>query len=339
MPIQFEGIIPEHMKVREAVGVFDVSHMGRVEVKGPQALEFLDNLVTNEVSKLEMYQAVYTVMCYPDGGIVDDLLIYRMPGHYLVVVNAANNEKDQAWMREQAKAFDVEIGDRTAETGQLAVQGPKVEKVLSKLTSDNLTDIGFYEGLETELAGVRMFVSRTGYTGEDGFELYLPAEHAVVVWDKVFEAGADEGIAPIGLGARDTLRLEMKYALYGNDIDKTTNPIEAGLSWVVKLDKPNFIAKDVLEKVKEEKPSRRLVCLEVKDKGIPRPHDVILAEGEDVGNVTSGTFSPSLKKGIALGYVKKGHTKSGTELKVRTRRDEIPAVIVKPPFYKDASHK
>ncbi|MBN2381136.1 glycine cleavage system aminomethyltransferase GcvT [candidate division WOR-3 bacterium] len=339
MSVQFEGIIPEHTKVREAVGVFDVSHMGRVEVKGPQALEFLEHLVTNEMSSLDMYQALYTVMCYPDGGIVDDLLIYRLPDHYLVVVNASNNSKDQAWMREQAKSKDTEIIDRTAEMAQLAVQGPKVEGVLSKLTSADLSGIGFYKGLEMELAGVKMFVSRTGYTGEDGFELYFPAEHAGMVWDSVFEAGSGEGIAPIGLGARDTLRLEMKYALYGNDIDKTTNPIEAGLSWVVKLDKGDFIARDVLLKVTEEKPSRRLVCLEVKGQGIPRPHDIIVADGEEVGAVTSGTFSPSLKKGIALGYVRSGYTKSDTELVVRTRRGEVTVVVVKPPFYKNASHK
>ncbi|TKJ43457.1 glycine cleavage system protein T [candidate division TA06 bacterium B3_TA06] len=339
MPVQFEGLIAEHTKVRSSVGVFDVSHMGRVEVKGSQALDFLNYLVTNDVSGLELYQALYTPMCYPSGGIVDDLLIYRLPDHYFVVINAANNEKDQKWMREQAKGFDVEIIDRTDAMAQLAVQGPKAEQVLQRLTSDDLASIGFYRGLETELAGVKMFVSRTGYTGEDGFELYFPAQQAHTVWDKLFEAGADEGIAPIGLGARDTLRLEMKYALYGNDIDKTTNPVEAGLSWVVKFEKEDFIARDALLKVKEEKPSRRLVCLEVQGSGIPRPHDVIVGDGEELGQVTSGTFSPSLRKGIALGYVRRGYTKSGTELLIRTHRGEVPAVIVKPPFYKEASHK
>jgi aminomethyltransferase len=339
MAVQFEGLMVEHARVREAVGVFDVSHMGRVQVKGADALRFLQHLVTNDAAGLNMHQALYTVMCYPDGGIVDDLLIYRLPEHYLVVINAANNAKDQAWMREQASGFDVEIIDRTDELAQLAVQGPKTEQVIAKLTSADLSSIGFYEGTETELAGVAMFISRTGYTGEDGFEFYFPAEHANQVWDRLFEAGQPEGIGSIGLGARDTLRLEMKYALYGNDIDKTTNPIEAGLGWVVKLDKEDFIARDALLKVKETKPSRRLVCLEVQDKGIPRPHDVILGDGEELGQVTSGTFSPSLKKGIALGYVKRGHTKSGTELLIRTHRGEVAAVIVKPPFYKEASHK
>ncbi len=339
MAVQFEGLMAEHQKVRESVGVFDVSHMGRVEVKGAQALEFLDYLVTNDVASLKEHQALYTVMCYPDGGIVDDLLVYRLPEHYLVVINAANNEKDQAWMREQAANFKVELIDRTNELAQLAVQGPKTEQVLARLISFELSSIGFYEGAETELAGVHMFISRTGYTGEDGFELYFPAEHAEAVWDKLFEAGKPEGIAPIGLGARDTLRLEMKYALYGNDIDKTTNPVEAGLSWVIKFDKQRFIARDVLFKVKEEKPSRRLICLEVKDSGIPRPHDAVFAGGEELGQVTSGTFSPSLKKGIALAYVKRGYTKSGTELVIRTRRGDVTAVVVKPPFYKAASHK
>lgn len=339
MAVQFEGLIAEHTRVRCGVGVFDVSHMGRVEVKGPGSLDYLQNLVTNDVASLDLCQALYTVMCYPDGGIVDDLLIYRLADHYLVVINAANNQKDQEWMGGQAEGYDVEIEDKTAEIAQLAVQGPKSEQVLGKLIPDDLSCIEFYRGLETELAGVKMFCSRTGYTGEDGFELYFPAEHAQKVWDELFKAGEPEGIGPVGLGARDTLRLEMKYALYGNDIDKTTNPIEAGLSWVVKFDKGEFIARDVLLKEKEEKPSRRLVCLEVRGSGIPRPHDAILSEGDELGHVTSGTFSPSLKKGIALGYVRKGFTKSGTEVNIQTRRGLVTAVIVKPPFYKEASHK
>lgn len=339
MPVQFEGLMAEHAKVREAVGVFDVSHMGRVAVKGSDALAFLNHLVTNDVAALDAYQALYTAMCYPDGGIVDDLLIYRLTDFYLVVINAANNAKDQAWMHENAKGYDVEIIDRTDEMAQLAVQGPKSENVLQKLTSADLSKIGFYRGLQAELAGKSMFISRTGYTGEDGFELYFLASDAAYIWDKLFEAGKPEGIAPIGLGARDTLRLEMKYALYGNDIDKTTNPIEAGLGWVVKLDKPEFIARDVLLRVKEEKPSRRLVCLEMQGSGIPRQHDAVLSDGENVGEVTSGTFSPSLRKGIAMAYVKSGHTKEGTQLLIATRRGAENAQVVKPPFWKNASHK
>lgn len=339
MPVQFEGLMVEHAKVREQVGVFDVSHMGRVAVKGAGALDFLNHLVTNDVAALDMYQALYTAMCYPDGGIVDDLLIYRFPDLYLVVINAANNAKDQAWMREQASGYDVEIFDRTDIVAQLAVQGPKSQQVLQRLTSADLASVGFYRGVESELAGEKMFIARTGYTGEDGFELYFYADKAGKVWDKLFEAGKPEGIAPIGLGARDTLRLEMKYALYGNDIDKTTNPVEAGLSWVVKFDKPDFIAKDVLLKVKAEKPSRRLVCLEMTGSGIPRQHDAILSGEDEVGEVTSGTFSPSLRKGIAMGYVKSSWAKEGTELTIQTRRGAEKAVVVKPPFYKNASHK
>ena len=339
MPVQFQGLMDEHKKVREAVGVFDVSHMGRVAVKGKGALAFLNHLVTNDVTSLELYQALYTPMCYPDGGIVDDLLIYRFPDLYLVVINAANNAKDQAWMREHAKGFDIEIIDRTDIVAQLAVQGPKSEQVLQKLTSANLASIGFYGGIEAELAGEKTFIARTGYTGEDGFELYFYADKAEKVWDKLFEAGKSEGISPIGLGARDTLRLEMKYALYGNDIDKTTNPVEAGLSWVVKFDKPEFIAKDVLVKVKEQKPPRRLICLEITGSGIPRQHDAVLSGAQKVGEVTSGTISPSLRKGIAMAYVKSAFTKEGTELLIATRRGQEKAVVVKPPFYKNASHK
>lgn len=339
MPVQFEGLMAEHKKVREGVGVFDVSHMGRVVVKGAGALAFLNHLITNDVASLEPYQALYSPMCYPEGGIVDDLLIYRLSDHYLVVINAANNAKDQAWMRENAKGFEVELIDRTDEMAQLAIQGPKTESVLQKLTSDDLSKIGFYRGLQTELAGKSMFISRTGYTGEDGFELYFLASDATYIWDKLFEAGKPEGISPIGLGARDTLRLEMKYALYGNDIDKTTNPVEAGLSWVVKFDKTEFIARDVLVKVKEEKPSRRLICLEMTGTGIPRQHDEIFAGTEKVGEVTSGTISPSIHKGIAMAYVKSAFTKEGTELLIATRRGQEKAVVVKPPFYKNASHK
>ncbi|NLI99254.1 glycine cleavage system aminomethyltransferase GcvT [bacterium] len=339
MPVQFEGLIAEHQKVRESVGVFDVSHMGRVAVKGKDALSFLNHLVTNDVATLELYQALYSPMCYPDGGIVDDLLIYRFPDLYLVVINAANNSKDQAWMKENAKGFEVEIIDRTDIVAQLAVQGPKSEQVLQRLTSANLASIGFYRGIEAELAGEKMFIARTGYTGEDGFELYFYADKAEKVWDRLFEAGKPEGITPIGLGARDTLRLEMKYALYGNDIDQTTNPVEAGLSWVVKFDKPEFIAKDALVKVKEEKPARRLICLEMTGSGIPRQHDAVLSGSEGVGEVTSGTISPSLRKGIAMAYVKSAFTKEGTELLIATRRGHEKAVVVKPPFYKNASHK
>jgi aminomethyltransferase len=339
LPVQFHGIIPEHVRVRTTVGVFDVSHMGRIEVRGKDALAFVNRMTTNDVTKLAVNQAQYSVLCYPDGGIVDDLVVYRLADHYLLVVNGANNEKDTAWLREHLSG-DVQMENITGPQAQLAVQGPKAEAVMEKVCSVPLSPIGFYWATTCDVAGVKALVSRTGYTGEDGFEAYFPAEKALAVWDAIFAAGAEFGIEPIGLGARDTLRMEMKMALYGNDIDKTTNPIEAGLSWVVALDKPDgFIASDVLKKVEAEKPARRLVCLEMQDRSIARPLYPILLEGQPAGSVTSGTLSPSLNKGIALGYVRRKWTKAGTQLEVDIRGRAAAAVIVKPPFYKHGSRK
>jgi len=339
MPVQYRGIIPEHRRVRTTVGVFDVSHMGRIEVRGPDAVPWLNRMTTNDVSTLTVHQAQYSVLCYPDGGIVDDLVVYRLPDHWLLVVNGANNDKDTAWLEEHLTG-DVKMENVTLGMAQLAVQGPKAEAVLQKISSVDLSAVGFYWAAPGQLAGVPMLLSRTGYTGEDGFELYFATGSSDRVWDAVFKAGAEFDIEPIGLGARDTLRLEMKMALYGNDIDKTTNPIEAGLGWVVALDKPGgFIGSDVLRQVKEAKPERRLVCLEMKDRAIPRPHYRILADEEDVGHVTSGTMSPSLGVGIALGYVRRAHTRAGTELSVDVRGRRSAATIVKPPFYKDGSRK
>ncbi|MEO0081321.1 MAG: glycine cleavage system aminomethyltransferase GcvT [candidate division WOR-3 bacterium] len=339
LPVMFRGIIPEHKKVRTAVGVFDVSHMGRIVVRGNGALNFINYLTTNDVSTLAVNQAQYSVMCYPHGGIVDDLVIYRLPDHYLLVVNGANNEKDTAWLRQHLSG-DAQFENLTDQIAQLAVQGPKAEPTLQKICSTDLSTIGFYRAARTELAGVEMLVSRTGYTGEDGFELYFPAKYASTVWDAIFDAGREFEIEPIGLGARDTLRLEMKMALYGNDIDQTTNPIEAGLGWVVKLDKPGgFIGQDVLRRVHEEKPTRRLVCLEMLDNSIPRPRYSILSKDVEVGHVTSGTRSPSLDRGIALGYVRRDLAGTGTELEIDIRGRRAGARIVKPPFYKHGSRK
>ncbi len=339
LPIQFKGIIPEHKLVRTSVGVFDVSHMGRIEVRGPHALDFINGMTTNDASRLEVWQAQYSVLCYPDGGIVDDLVVYRLPDRYLLVVNGANSAKDAAWLEEHViDGVTMEVA--TPRISQLAVQGPKAEPTLQKITSAELGRVGFYWSAELEVAGVRMLVSRTGYTGEDGFELYIPAERSLEVWDAVFDAGAEFGIEPIGLGARDTLRMEMKMALYGNDIDQTTNPIEAGLGWVVALDKSDgFIGQDVLRAVSERKPDRRLVCLEMQDRSIPRPGYAINADSRAVGHVTSGTLSPSLGKGIALGYVERPLAKPGTVLGINIRGSVAPALVVKPPFYKHGSRK
>jgi aminomethyltransferase len=339
MPVQFRGIIPEHQRVRTTVGVFDVSHMGRVEVTGRDALAWINRMTTNDASRLEVNQAQYSVLCYPDGGIVDDLVVYRLADRWLLVINGANNAKDTEWLREHL-AGDVRLDNITDESAQLAVQGPKSEEVVQRLSSVPLGPVGFYWATPGRIAGIDGLISRTGYTGEDGFELYFPARAADSVWDELFAAGREYDIEPIGLGARDTLRMEMKYALYGNDIDRTTNPIEAGLGFVVALDKPDgFIGADALKQVEADKPRRRLVCLEMTDRSIPRPHYPILADNGPAGQVTSGTLSPSLNKGIALGYVRRSLAKAGTQVTVDVRGRPAPAVVVKPPFYRTGSRK
>ncbi len=339
MPVRFTGIIPEHKRVRTTVGVFDVAHMGRIEVRGPQAEKWLNRMTTNDVSALAVNQAQYSVLCYPDAGIVDDLVVYRLEDHYLLVVNGANNAKDTAWLR-QHTGPGAEMTNVTEQMAQLAIQGPKAEAVVQQVCSIDVSPIGFYWAAPGEIAGSIGLISRTGYTGEDGFELYFPAEDAERVWDAVFEAGKPHDIEPIGLGARDTLRMEMKYALYGNDIDQSTNPLEAGLGFVVKLDKPDgFVGSDALLRVKADKPKRRLVCLQMRERGIPRPKYDVFDGRDKVGRVTSGTMSPSLDVGIALAYVKRGHTKSGTVLRVGIRGTRTEAEIVKPPFYRQGSRK
>jgi len=339
LPLQFKGIIPEHHRVRTTVGLFDVSHMGRIRISGKDALQFINRMTTNDAAALEINQAQYSVMCYPDGGIVDDLVVYRLPDHYLLVVNGANNEKDTNWLKEHLTG-DVHLENITEQVAQLALQGPKSESCLQKICSINLATIGFYWATAGKIAGVDCLISRTGYTGEDGFELYIPAEKALTVWDALMTAGKEFEIEPIGLGARDTLRLEMKYCLYGNDIDQTTNPLEAGLGFVVKLDKPEgFIGSDVLKKVAAEKPKRRLICLEMVDRAIPRAHLPVFANGNQVGITTSGTLSPSLNRGIALAYVQRQYGQTGRELKIEIRNQRAKAVVVAPPFYKSGSRK
>jgi aminomethyltransferase len=339
MPVQFEGIIAEHNRVRTTVGVFDVSHMGRIKIFGKDRFAFVNHVTTNNVSELDLFQAQYSVFCYPDGGIVDDLVVYNLPDCILLVVNGANNEKDTEWLLRN-KSGDVRIENQTEAIAQLAVQGPKAEMVLQKITEINLSAIKFYWSCETKVAGVSMLVSRTGYTGEDGFELYFDAQYAASVWEAIFAAGKDFAIAPIGLGARDTLRLEMKYCLYGNDIDQTTNPLEAGLGFVTKLDKPEgFIGCEALKAIKAKGLLRKLVGFEMMGNAIPRPHYEIFSNGKKVGFVTSGTLSPSLKKGIGLGYVKAELSNVGQELQVNIRGTNAPAIVVKTPFYKQGTRK
>ncbi|HGY54197.1 MAG TPA: glycine cleavage system aminomethyltransferase GcvT [Caldithrix abyssi] len=331
MPIQYTGIRDEHRRVRQTVGVFDVSHMGEIEISGPNALDLVQKLTINDAAALSVNQAQYSAMCYPDGGIVDDLLVYRFPDKFLLVVNAANKDKDYRWIVDH-KMEGTEVKDVSDSITQLAVQGKKAEATLQKLTDINLAEIPFYWFTEGELAGAPMIISRTGYTGEPGFELYFENQYAEQVWNAVFEAGQEFDIEPIGLGARDSLRLEKKMCLYGNDIDETTNPLEAGLGWITKLDKGDFIGRDVLKKIKEEGVKRRLVAFTLEAAGFPRHGYKIMKDGKEVGYVTSGTVSPILEKGIGLGYVIKEHSKIGTQIDIEIRNRLLPAVIVKPPF-------
>ncbi len=339
MPLQFQGIISEHLRVRTTAGVFDVSHMGRVEIRGREAFEFVNRVTTNDISNTQPLQAQYSAFCYPDGGIVDDLLVYNLGDYLLLVINAANTEKDLAWLQEN-KPGAVEIIDKTPETAQLAVQGPVAEPLVQKLVDFDLKPVLYYWSHNGSAVGVPALISRTGYTGEDGFELYFDARHALRVWDALFDAGKEFNLEPIGLGARDTLRLEMRYCLYGNDIDKTTNPLEAGLGWITKLDKPKgFIGRDPLLQIKASGLKRKLVAFEMKGTEIPRHGFTIELNGEGVGHVTSGTYSPSLKKGIGLGYVKTEFSEIGNELEISIRGQPAVALVVKPPFYKQATHK
>ncbi len=336
MPVEYFGINEEHINIRKNVGVFDVSHMGEFWVKGKKAYNFVQKVTSNDISVLKPGDAQYS--CFPNdkGGIVDDLIVYFYePDKYMLVVNAANIEKDWNWLVSQ-NTEGAELENASDNISQLAVQGPNATKVLQKLTDINLSEIGFYTFKTGEFAGVKnVIISATGYTGAGGFELYMYNNDALKIWDAVFEAGKEFDIKPAGLAARDTLRLEMGYCLYGNDIDDTTSPIEAGLGWITKFnDKNNFINKENLLKQKEEGVSRRLRGFELKDRGIPRHgYEITDAEGSKIGEVTSGTMSPMLKKGIGMGYVNKGHWTFGNEIFIKVRNKLLKAEIVKLPFY------
>ena len=333
MPVQYSGIIEEHLAVRNAVGVFDVSHMGEFEVRGKDALAFLQRTTVNDVSKLSDGKVQYSAMCYDDGGIIDDLLVYCIGDSYMLVVNASNIQKDFDWLQSNASG-DVQLTDVSDKTALLAVQGPKSLATLQKLTKVNLSDMKYYTSTRGEIAGVPAVISRTGYTGELGFELYFNADKATAekMWTAIFDAGTEFGIAPVGLGARDTLRLEMGFCLYGNDIDKTTNPLEAGLGWITKLEKGDFIGRQSMVKAKESGLKRKLVGLSLSDKMLARHGYPIAMNGSVVGEVTSGTFSPSLQHGIALGYIAQAHSAVGTTVNVQVRGKEVPATVVKLPF-------
>jgi len=339
LPVQFKGIIPEHLRVRTTVGVFDVSHMGRVELHGKDAMSFANYITSNDVFSLAPFQVQYSVFCVPDGGIVDDLLVYRLPEYILLVINGARHEQDLKWVM-QNKISGIEIIDKTQDICQLAIQGPKSENVMQKLSNIDLSKIGFYWAAQAKIAGIDILISRTGYTGEDGFELYIENKYADKIWDAVFSAGKEFDIEPIGLGARDTLRLEMKYCLYGNDITLKTNPLEAGLGFVVKLDKTNnFIGQDALKKVKVEGLKRKLIGFEMMDNSIPRHDYDIICNGNKTGKVTSGTIGPSVHKGIGMAYVPTEFAATGTEIEIDIRNKPAKAKIVQTPFYKFGTRK
>ena len=337
MPVQYEGVTAEHHTVRDSVGVFDVSHMGEFLVSGKNALALLQKVTSNDVSKLEIGDAQYS--CFPneDNGIVDDLICYKIKeNQYLLVVNASNIQKDWNWISSYNDEFGAELKDLSEDYSLLAIQGPKAVEAMQSLSSLDLADIHFYKFKIGDFAGVEnVIISATGYTGSGGFEIYCKNNEATQIWNKVFEAGAEFGIKPIGLAARDTLRLEMGYCLYGNDIDDTTSPIEAGLSWITKFTK-EFVNHEALAKQKELKPEKRLVAFELDERGIPRHgYDIVDGNGNVIGNVTSGTMSPCLGKGIGLGYVPRILSKAGTQIQIQVRKKAIPATVVKLPFYKE----
>jgi aminomethyltransferase len=333
LPVQFSGILDEHEAVRTKVGVFDVSHMGEITVRGPQALDLLQKTTCNDVSKLADGRAQYNGLLYPNGGFVDDILVYQFaPNDYFVVVNASNSDKDFVWLAKAAEGMDVEVNNVSADYAQLAIQGPESERVLQPLTDVALGDMKYYRFDRGMVDGAPAIVSRTGYTGEDGFEVYVAPDRAPALLRKLVQLG----VKPCGLGARDTLRLEAKMALYGNDIDDSTTPLEADLGWIVKLDKGDFTGRDVLEREKREGARRKLVGFEMIDRGIARHGYPVVHGGQEVGVVTSGTHSPTLKKAIGLAYLPVDKSAQGSELTVLIRGKETRARVVPTPFYKRA---
>lgn len=332
MPIEYSGIIDEHLTVRNAVGVFDVSHMGEIWIKGPKAHDFLQRVTTNDINTLSIGKIQYSCLPNGRGGIVDDILVYHYEHEkYLMVVNASNMEKDWKWLNDQ-NTEGAEMDNASEWMAQLAVQGPKAEAVVQKLTDIDLSKIPYYNFTVGTMCGAEeVIISKTGYTGAGGFELYFLPEHADAIWNALFEAGKEYGIKPIGLGARDTLRLESGFCLYGNDIDDTTSPIEAGLGWITKfVDGNDFIDRDILERQKKEGVSRRLIRFELTERGIPRHGYLIYNEaGQQIGKVTSGSILPGTRTGIGMGYVQTAFAVAGTELYVGIRDSKVKALVKK----------
>ena len=335
LPIQYTGIIEEHQQVRNAAGLFDVSHMGEITVKGTDAEKMIENLITNSILKAKEYQVVYSPMCYPDGGVVDDLLVYKFSNQdYLLVVNASNIDKDFSWIKQNMQGYDVDVQNVSDQYAQLALQGPKAEEILQKLVDIQLKEEikFFYFKPNVMIDGIKAMVSRTGYTGEDGFEIYIKANNAATIWGKLLEAGKAEGLIPVGLGARDTLRLEAALPLYGHELTKDISPIEAGLEKFVKLDKNEFIGKAALINQKDAGVCRKLVGFEMGGRGIARSNYGIQVQGNNIGFVTSGSFSPTLNKNIGLALVEVDYSKEDIEIDIVIRNKLVRAKIIKTPF-------
>lgn len=330
MPVQYLGILEEHAAVRTSVGIFDVSHMGELDVRGPRAFECVQRLITNDLSRIEDGQAQYTVACNPAGGILDDLIVYRCsPDRIFVCMNAGNHQKIADWFKTH-EIDGATVTDLSEHYAQIAIQGPNSEPLIQRLVGDDITALKPFHFVEREVCGGDALIARTGYTGEPGVELFLPAEAAVKAWRQLL----DEGAQPCGLGARDTLRLEMGYCLYGNDIDESTSPLEAGLSWVVRLKKGDFIGREALVQQKRAGIPRQLVGLQVLERAIPRQHFPILHRGEPVGEITSGTMSPTLSLPIAMGYVPHQLAEPGSIVEIQVRKRQVKAEVVRPPFYR-----
>ena len=337
MPVQYSGTIDEHTAVRTAAGIFDVSHMGEIEIRGPQALALVQRLTTNDAAKLSDGQAQYSGLTNPDGGFVDDILVHRFgPEHYFLCVNASNTSKDFDWITSQSGEFDAEAKNTSDQYTQLAIQGPKAIAIMQSLTNVDLNAIKYYWFTRGAVDGVPAIIARTGYTGEDGVEIYFDPSESERIWNRIIETGSEAGLRPCGLAARNTLRLEAKMALYGNDIDATTTALEADLAWIVKLNKGDFIGRDRFVKQKEEGITRKLIGFEMVERGIARDHYPIYIDGEPFGQVTSGSPAPALGKNIGLAYLPIGASEAGTRFEVDIRGRRVAAEVVATPFYKRA---
>ena len=335
MPVQYAGVIEEHHAVRQRAGLFDTSHMGEIDVRGKDALAYVQMLITNDASTLKDGKILYSPMCYPNGGIVDDLLVYRYDvEHFFIVVNASNTDKDYAWMLDQIKNFEVSVDNVSDQYVQLALQGPLAEMILQRITNIDLSKLIYYTFTHGEVDGISCLISRTGYTGEDGFEIYAAPEFGRQLWRKILEIGTIDGVQPIGLGARDTLRFEARLPLYGNELGAAITPLEAGIGFFVKLNKADFVGKDALKTQKEQGVPRKLVGLEMVGRGIARSHYPLQKNGEDIGFVTSGSFSPTLNKNIALGLIRADLAVQGELLDVLIREKAVQAKIIPSLFYK-----